>query len=117
MSLDTRTALTDTLLLAEQGNVDRFQAERLLQLSFYPVGSVVELSDGAVGLVVAIHLSRRDLNTPARPVLALLTDGDGLPLPRPQHVDLAQCASRSVVRTLPRMERSDLLGGRYPELV
>jgi len=115
--LDTRTALTDTLLLAEQGNLDRFQAERLLQLSFYPVGSVVELSDGAVGLVVATHLSRRDLNTPARPVLALLTDGDGLPVPRPHHVDLAQCVSRSIVRTLPRIERSELLAGRYPELV
>jgi HD-GYP domain-containing protein (c-di-GMP phosphodiesterase class II) len=116
-ALDTRTALTDTLLLAEQGSLDRYQAERLLQLSFYPVGAVVELADGAVGLVVATHLGRRDLNTPARPVLALLTDGDGLPLPRPQHVDLAQCESRSIVRTLPETERRERLGGRYPELV
>jgi HD-GYP domain-containing protein (c-di-GMP phosphodiesterase class II) len=37
-ALDTRTALTDTLLLAEQGALDGVQAERLLQLSFYPVG-------------------------------------------------------------------------------
>src|SRR5207302_2281552 len=81
---ETRTALTDTLLLAEQGALDRYHAERLLQLSFYPVGSVVELADGAVGVVVATHMSRRDLTTPARPVVALLTDSQGqrLPLPR-----------------------------------
>ncbi len=48
-ALDTRTALTDTLLLAENGALDREQAERLLQLSFYPVGSVVELADGGAG--------------------------------------------------------------------
>src|SRR5205823_318902 len=44
-ALDTRTALTDTLLLAEQGQLDRNFAEKLLLLSFYPVGSMVELSD------------------------------------------------------------------------
>jgi HD-GYP domain-containing protein (c-di-GMP phosphodiesterase class II) len=116
-ALDTRTALTDTLLLAEGGGLDRFQAERLLQLSFYPVGSLVELADGAAALVVATPTSRRDLQTPARPVLAVLTDGDGQLLPYPRHVDLAQCEGRSIVRLLPHSERSDRLGGRYPELV
>jgi HD-GYP domain-containing protein (c-di-GMP phosphodiesterase class II) len=115
-ALDTRTALTDTLLLAKQGLLDRNHAERLFQLSFYPVGSIVELADGAVGLVVATHLGRRDLNTPARPVLALLTDAQGQALPTPQHIDLAQCDSRSIVRSLPRTERRELLGQRYPEL-
>ena len=116
-ALDTRTALTDTLLLAEGGSLDRYQAERLLQLTFYPIGSVVELADGAVGLVVATHMSRRELNTPARPVLAVLTDGEGQALPQPRHVDLAQCEGRSIVRLLPRAERDERLGGRYPELV
>jgi HD-GYP domain-containing protein (c-di-GMP phosphodiesterase class II) len=116
-AFDTRTALTDTLLLAEQGKLDRHQAERLLRLSFYPVGSVVELADGAVALVVATHMSRRDLNTPARPVLAVLTDSEGSPLPRPHHVDLAQCEGRSVVRILHRAERGERLASRYPELV
>jgi hypothetical protein len=114
---ETRTALTDTLLLAEQGALDRYQAERLLQLSFYPVGSVVELADGAVGVVVATPLARRDLTSPARPVLALLTDAQGRPLPLPQHLDLAQCESRSIVRSLSHAERRDLLGRRHPELV
>jgi hypothetical protein len=114
---DPRTALTDTLLLAEQGLLDRTYAERLMQLSFYPVGSVVELSDGALGLVVATHLGRRDLTTPARPVLALLTDGHGRFLPTPRHVDLAASEGRSVIRTLPPAQRERRLGRRYPELV
>jgi HD-GYP domain-containing protein (c-di-GMP phosphodiesterase class II) len=115
-ALDTRTALTDTLLLAEQGKLDRYQAEKLLQLSFYPVGSVVELADGAVGVVVATHHARRELNAPARPVLALLTDPQGKLLPAPGHTDLAECEGRSIVRGLPAAERRELLGGRYPEL-
>jgi hypothetical protein len=114
---DTRTALADTLLLAEQGALDRYHAERLLQLSFYPVGSVVELGDGAVGVVVATHLGRRDLQTPARPVVALLTDGQGRPLSGPQYLDLAQAEGRSIVRTLSRSERREVLSRSHPELV
>jgi HD-GYP domain-containing protein (c-di-GMP phosphodiesterase class II) len=116
-ALGTRTAMAETLLLAEQGLLDRCYAERLLQLSFYPVGSVVELADGAVGVVVATHLGRRDLNTPARPVLALLTDVQRQILPTPRHVDLAECDNRSIVRTLAAAERHEVLGRRYPELV
>ncbi len=116
-ALDTRTALADTLLMAEQGSLDRHHAERLLQLSFYPVGSIVELADGAVGLVVATHAGLRDLNAPARPVVALLTTSRGELLPTVQHLDLAQCESRSITRTVPAQERQVLLGKRYPELV
>jgi HD-GYP domain-containing protein (c-di-GMP phosphodiesterase class II) len=114
-ALETRTALTDTLLLAEQGMLDRFQAERLLHLTFYPVGRVVELADGAVGLVVATHPGRRDLNSLARPVLALLTDSQGHPLPEPRHLDLAECEGRSILRGLLARERRQLLDQRYPE--
>jgi hypothetical protein len=113
----TRTALTDTLLLAEQGALDRTCAERLLHLSFYPVGSAVELADGAVGLVVATPSRELNLQAPARPVVAVLTDGRGRALPVPQHLDLAQCEGRSIVRTLSPAERRDVLGARYPELV
>jgi hypothetical protein len=114
---ETRTALTDTLLLAEQGQLDRHYAECLLHLSFYPIGSVVELADGAVGVVVATPQLRRDLSSPARPVVALLTDSQGRPLPLPHHVDLAQCDSPSIVRTLSSVESRDLLGTRFPEWV
>jgi hypothetical protein len=113
---ETRTALADTLVLAEQGALDRYQAERLLQLSFYPVGSVVEMADGSVGVVVAAHSSGNELQMPARPVVTLLTDAQGQFLPAPQPLDLAQCESRSIVRTLPQEERRDVLGRRYPEL-
>ncbi|HLN31406.1 MAG TPA: HD domain-containing phosphohydrolase [Gemmataceae bacterium] len=115
-AFDTRTALTDTLLLAERGLLDRQHAERLLLLSFYPVGSVVELADGAVALVVGNHMRPRDLNSPARPVVALLTDSEGRPLPAPRHVDMAQCEGRSITRTLPPSQRRQLLGKHYPEL-
>jgi hypothetical protein len=114
---ETRTALTDTLLLAEQGLLDRYHAERLLHLSFYPVGTVVELADGAVGVVVATHQGRRDLDAPARPVLALLTDGQRQPLAAPRHLDLAECEGHSIVRSLAPVERREFLGRRYPELV
>jgi HD-GYP domain-containing protein (c-di-GMP phosphodiesterase class II) len=114
---DTRTALTDTLLLAEQGGLDRYHAERLLHLSFYPVGSVVELADGALGVVVATHQGRRDLSAPARPVLAVLTDPQRQPLPFPRPIDLAECEGHSIVRGLPPAERREALGRRFPELI
>jgi HD-GYP domain-containing protein (c-di-GMP phosphodiesterase class II) len=114
---ESRTALADTLLLAEQGALDRQACERLLQLSFYPVGSVVELADGMVGSVVATPAGKRDLNTPARPVVALLADPQGKLLASPRYLDLAQCDSGGIVRTLTPQERNRLLGHRYPEMV
>ena len=112
---ETRTALTDVLLLAEQGALDSHFAERLLQLSFYPAGSVVEMADGAVGLVVAAPCGRHDLNAPARPVVALLLDADNHFLAAPRFVDLVHSDSHSIVRSLTAVERRRLLGGRYPE--
>ena len=43
-AIDPRTALTDTLMLGENGGLDPTWAERLLTLSFYPAGSIVELT-------------------------------------------------------------------------
>src|SRR5439155_27103959 len=99
-----------------KGLLDRNWAERLLQLSFYPVGSVVELSDGAVGVVVATLQGRRDLNTPARPVIALLTDHQGQLLPSPRHVDLPETEDRSFLRGVPLAECRERLGRKYPEV-
>jgi HD-GYP domain-containing protein (c-di-GMP phosphodiesterase class II) len=112
---ETRTALADTLLQAEQGLLDRHYAECLLQLSFYPVGSVVELADGSVAVVAATPGPWRDLNGPARPVVAVLVDGQGEPLARPRHLDLAQSDGPSVVRTLSAAERRNVLGPCFPE--
>jgi HD-GYP domain-containing protein (c-di-GMP phosphodiesterase class II) len=110
-----RTALTDTLLLAEQGLLDRTCAELLLHLSFYPAGTAVELGDGSLGVVVATPSTWRDLNSPARPVVAVLIDADGQPLPAPRHLDLMQSEKHRVLRSLTPRERRDLIGARLPE--
>jgi hypothetical protein len=114
-AIDPRTALTDTLMLGENGGLDPAWAERLLVLSFYPAGSIVELTDGSVARVVATHPPRADLHTPARPVVDLLTDNCGEWLPCPQPLDLAASEGRAVVRTLPAAQRRQLLATKYPE--
>ena len=114
---DPRTALTDTLLLADRGLLDRTLAQRLLHLSFYPVGSVVEMADGSVGLVVATHLMPRQMHSPGKPVVAVLTDHRGKLLPVPRHLDLAECEGRAILRAIDSNRRRELLGRRYPELV
>lgn len=115
-ALDTRTALTDTLLLGDQGILDRTQAEQLLALSFHPVGSVVELSDGSWASVVAVHGVRDAHFHPAKPVVSLLTDPQGFPLPIPRIVDLARDEHSSIVRNLPEGERRPFMTKRFPEL-
>lgn len=114
---DTRAALTDVLLLAEQGRLDRDFAEYLASLSFYPVGTVVELTDGRVGVVAANHPNRLDPRAPGRPVVAVLAEADGTLLSRPDHVDLSAAARGGVHRTLPADRRRAVLGSRYPDLV
>ncbi len=114
---DPRAALTEVLLLAEQGQIDRDFAEYLLNLSFYPVGTLVELTDGRVGTVVANHPNRLDPRSPGRPVVAVLIDADGALLPRAEHVDLAAADRGSIVRGVPAGRARDLLGAKYPDLV
>jgi HD-GYP domain-containing protein (c-di-GMP phosphodiesterase class II) len=114
-ALETRTALTDTLMMAQHGLLDAHCARTLLNLSLYPAGSAVELADGAVGVVVATHQAHTELDASTHPVVALLTDNDGKPLPFPCHLDLAQCDGRNIVRGLLGAERRQLLGEHYPE--
>jgi HD-GYP domain-containing protein (c-di-GMP phosphodiesterase class II) len=112
---EPRTAMTDTLLLADQGLLDREFAEALLQLSFYPVGTMVELADGAVGVVAAIPTGRSELTNPAKPVVLLLLDGQGTPLAIPRHLDLGQAEGHSIVRSLTPAERRHRIGRHFPE--
>jgi HD-GYP domain-containing protein (c-di-GMP phosphodiesterase class II) len=116
-ALEPRAALTDTLLLADQGAIDRVQAERLLRISFYPVGSIVELSDGSSAVVVGPPPAHGERIDPSRPLVSLVTDKHGMPCPMPRHVDLTREGQRSVLRQLPTPERRELLGKRYPALV
>lgn len=113
---DPRTALTDLLLDAEKGKVDKDFAEYLVHLSFHPVGTVVELTDGRVGVVVSNHGGRMNMKTTSRPVVAVLTDHSGRVMPKPDHVDLSAAERGSVVRTLGSDERKKLLADWYPEL-
>jgi len=114
-AVDPRSALTDTLMMAEHGSLDRAAAERLLLLAFYPVGTVVELSDGSVARVIAVHSPRADVHAPSRPVVQLLADGRGRTLHNPETLDLSQCEGRAVVRALPVAQRRRLLTARYPQ--
>jgi hypothetical protein len=114
---DTRTALTDVLLAADHGQLDKDFAEYLVHLSFYPVGAVVELTDGRVGVVAANHPDRLDPRAPGRPVVALLADAAGELLPRPEHLDLSASSRGGILRTLPADRRRAVLGHRYPDLV
>jgi HD-GYP domain-containing protein (c-di-GMP phosphodiesterase class II) len=111
-AFDTRTALTETLMLAERDYLDKPSAERLLGLSFYPVGSAVELNDGAVGLVIATHPGSLGMTHPDRPIVHLETDAQGQPLDWPTVVDLLQHKDRNILRSLNAAERRAVLGHR-----
>ncbi|HXD88480.1 MAG TPA: HD domain-containing phosphohydrolase [Urbifossiella sp.] len=114
---DTRAALTDVLLLAEHGQLDKDFAEYLVNLTFYPVGSVVELTDGRIGMVAANHANRMDPRSPGRPVVAILAEADGTVLAHPEHVDFSLASRGGILRTLPADRRKEVLGHRYPELI
>ncbi len=113
---DTRTALADTLMLAEEGLLDRARAQQLLALTFFPAGTVVELADGTVAVVAATPLPTAAA-APDRPVVTRLTDSQGQPLPLPRLLDLTRCDGHGVVRSLTPAERCAVLGAHYPECV
>lgn len=113
---DPRAALTDCLLLAEQGQLDRDFTEYLLVLGFHPVGTAVELTDGRLAVVAATHSGRVDLRATGRPVVAVLSDADGRVLPRPEFIDLAAADLGGIVRALPAAERRERLAEWYPDL-
>jgi HD-GYP domain-containing protein (c-di-GMP phosphodiesterase class II) len=114
-AFDTRTAMTETLMLAERDYLDKASAERLLLLSFYPVGSAVELNDGTVGLVIATHPGTIGMTNPGKPILQLASDAQGQAWP--MVVDLLEHHDRSILRSLSALERRTLLGKRYPQLI
>ena len=113
---DTRLALTETLLAAEEGRLDRDFAEYLLHLSFYPVGTVVELTDGRVAVVVGCHPSRINLRATTRPVVAVLSNAAGELLPKPEVVDLAGAEFGGILRGLSTEERVRKLALVHPDL-
>jgi hypothetical protein len=113
---DTRAALTDVLLLADQGLLDKDFAEYLVNLTYYPVGSIVELTDGRIAMIAANHVNRMDPRSPGRPVAAVLAQADGTLLPHPEHVDFSLATRGGIVRSLPADRKREVLGHRYPDL-
>jgi len=116
LAYDPRHALTETMLAAEQGRLDRDFCEYLLNLSFYPVGTVIELTDGRIGVVVAVHTGRSNLRAMTRPVVAILIDEHGETLARPDYVDLAASERGSIFRAVPKAECRRRLAQRYPDI-
>ena len=116
-ALDTRSAMTETLMLAERDCLDKASAERLLALSFYPVGSLVELSDGTLGVVIATHPGERGVTQPSRPIVSLVSDAQGQPLAWPSVIDLLERKDRSIVRSITGAERRTLLGKHFPQWI
>ncbi len=113
---DTRAALTDTLLEAETGRLDSDMAELLVRLSFHPVGTVVELTDGRTAVVVSTHTGRVNVRATTRPVVAVLADAAGQLLPKPEFIDLAGAEYGGVVRALTTAERKQVLAAAHPDL-
>ncbi len=86
-------------------------------MSFYPVGSVVELSDGMIALVVGTHTGERGITHPGQPIVELVQNADGKPLAWPLLVDLLEQRERSILRCLNAEERVAVLGKHFPQLV
>ena len=114
-AVDRRTALTETLMAAEQGLLDREYAELLTHLSLHPIGSIVELTDGRIAAVIAVHPARTNVRAASRPVVAVLTDSFGLPYPKPEYLDLAVQECGGIERGLSRAECTRMLGACDPE--
>lgn len=116
-AFDTRTAMTEVLLLSEREHLDSGWTERLLRLSFYPVGSVVELNDGSIALVTATHSDGASFTQPAKPIVERLLDVQGAPLDWPSTIDLLNEPGWSIVRALTPAERRTYLSTHFSQWV
>ena len=104
---DGRAALTEILLAAEHGFLDRDYAAHLVRLSFYPVGTVVELTDGRVGVVVANHPNPDDPAHRVGPWSRCWRRRHGELLPHPEHVDLSTRGPRRHPGAVPAARRRE----------
>ncbi|MCS7159969.1 MAG: HD domain-containing protein [Gemmatales bacterium] len=106
-AVSSRQALLEVLAEAERGRLDIAAAELLLGLSLYPIGSMVELSDGSVGQVIALS-TEGNASTPPAQLVALLLDKHSQPLPIPCYRNLADATAPSIVRQVPLEELSQI---------
>ncbi len=110
--IDPRTALTDTLMIGEQGILDKQLTPTLVDLTFYPIGSVVELLNGSIGIVIASHYGKSHFRSAIRPVIQLLTDENKNRVAVTTIVDLAEIERDLIIRTIGSPERNNYL---YPD--
>ncbi len=107
--------LRELYLEANAGAFDRHLVEKVIRsLGVYPVGSLVELSTGERGIVLAAN--RKDT---LKPTIRLVLTRDGLPLSRGPVVSLDEAESvaidRRILRTLdPGKERIDIMQSPEP---
>lgn len=78
----------------------------ILTCGIYPTGSLVELSDGRVGVVTAVHSLKR-----LRPSIMLLLDGNKQPLPQFATIDMGEV--RTDARGNPLSIKGGLPSGAY----
>jgi len=95
------------------GLLDPLQTEKLLRLTFHPVGSIVQLSDGSTALVVG---TPKALAQAGKATVLPLRRADGQ-LPPPWPIDLGETPNLTIARALSPRERARLLGRAHPLLV
>jgi hypothetical protein len=99
--VDSRRALREVLIEAESGELDLTITFRLLDVSFYPKGTLVELSGGEWAEVVATQKIVSDLELASLPIVRIFRDSEGRRVNEPIFWNLAQKKGCRVVRTLP----------------
>ena len=77
----------DALKLVFESRVEQFDAELVEQfikcIGIYPIGSIVELNTGEIGIVISVAQGRR-----LSPIVMLVRDADGNPVIPPRTIDL-----------------------------
>jgi HD-GYP domain-containing protein (c-di-GMP phosphodiesterase class II) len=75
-----KEALTSTLAEAEAGRLDIERTRGLLNLSLYPVGSLVELTSSEIAEVVAPQQASQQPSLASQPFVRILVDRQGHPV-------------------------------------
>ncbi len=103
-----KEALTMTLSEAESGKLDLDRTRGLLNLSLYPVGTIVELSTAEIAEVVAPQNASQQPSLAAQPFVRILVDRKGHPVMTRVFRNLAIRPDTRVARTL-GPEESELI--------
>ena len=101
-------ALRETLVDSEAGRLDAEWCCRLLNLSLYPVGTVVELSSGEVAEVIAPQETTKNLSLAGLPIVRVLKDRLGHPVAIPRYWNLAHRPDCRIVRQLSSRDAAKL---------